>query len=80
MSAESIYKVCKEIPNSILRVKGCTQIGEEEHYTYFERTPDGTVSIRPFFGIPQTGPKLITVGPGSDPLMLQKIIDKVLAL
>ena len=80
MSTESIYKVCKEIPNSILRVKGCTQIGEEEHYTYFERTPEGTVSIRPFFGIPQTGPKLITVGPGSDPLMLQKIIDNILAL
>ena len=39
--------ICSEIPESILRVKGCAQIGVEAHYTYFEHTLDGTVSIRP---------------------------------
>tara|TARA_B100000768_G_C11231109_1_gene355121 strand:+ start:174 stop:533 length:360 start_codon:yes stop_codon:yes gene_type:complete len=78
--SDSIRYICGEIPESILRVKGCTQIGVEEHYTYFERTPDGTVSIRPYHGIPQTGPKLVTIGPGSEPTMLQMIIEKTLVL
>jgi G3E family GTPase len=78
--SDSIRHICSEIPESILRVKGCTQIGAEEHYTYFERTPDGMVSIRPYYGIPQTGPKLVTIGPGSEPAMLQMIIDKTLVL
>ncbi len=28
--------------------KGCTQMDAEKEYTYFERTPDGEVFIRPF--------------------------------
>ena len=79
-SERSIQQVCREIPQSILRVKGCVQIREQQQYTYFERTPDGNISIRPFNGVPQTGPKLITIGPGSEPSMLKNIIDKVLAL
>ena len=70
-----IYDICNALPKSILRVKGCTQIGKEEQYTYFERTPNGKVSIRSFFGVPTTGPKLLTVGPGSDPSILEKAIE-----
>tara|TARA_B100001287_G_scaffold235356_1_gene207461 strand:+ start:586 stop:1506 length:921 start_codon:yes stop_codon:yes gene_type:complete len=79
-SERSIQQVCREIPQSILRVKGCTQLGEQQQYTYFERTPDGKISIRPFNGVPQTGPKLITIGPGSEPSVLKNIVDKVVFL
>ncbi len=71
---QCILSICKQIPTSILRVKGCTQIGDEERYTYFERTPDGNVQIRPYNGVPVTGPKLLTVGLGSDISLLRSII------
>ena len=74
-SHESITILCSELPINMLRVKGCTQVGNNLHYTYFERTPDGTVSIRPYNGIPQTGPKLVTIGPGSEPALLEKAIE-----
>ena len=70
-----IYDICNAFPKSILRVKGCTQIGNEEGYTYFERTPDGEVYIRPFYGAPITGPKLLTIGPGSELSLLEKAIE-----
>jgi len=55
-------------------------MGVEGHYTYFEHTLDGTVSIRPYYGIPKTVAKLVTRGPGSEPTILQVIIDKILVL
>ena len=55
-------------------------MGVEEHYTYFEHTLDGTVSIRFYYGIPQTVAKLVTRSPGSEPTILQIIIDKILVL
>ena len=73
-----IYDICNALPNSILRVKGCTQIGNEEQYTYFERTPDVEVHVKPFNGIPTTGPKLLTVGPGSEIALLEKAIESSL--
>lgn len=69
-----IDSICEALPQEILRVKGCVQIEKEEGYTYFERTPDGKVSVRPFNGIPITGPKLLTIGPGSTPELLEKVI------
>ncbi|WP_027391901.1 GTP-binding protein [Aquimarina latercula] len=71
---DCIYTICNALPKSILRVKGCTKIGDEKKYTYFERNPDGQVFIRPFNGIPITGPKLLTVGPGSESSLLEKVI------
>jgi len=71
---DCIYEICKALPESILRVKGCTKIGNEEQYTYFERTPSGMVNVRPFYGVPTTGPKLLAVGPGSDIAVLEKAI------
>ena len=76
---ESILRLCNRLPMSILRVKGCTQIGTEEQFTYFERTPDGRVYVRPYNGIPVTGPKLLTVGPGSELSLLEKAIQSSLA-
>lgn len=73
--SESILKICKALPARLLRVKGCTKIGNEDHYTFFERTPDGTVNVRPFYGEPSTGAKLLTVGPGSEFAVLEKAID-----
>ncbi len=73
-NANCIYAICDLLPKHILRVKGCAQIGNEERYTYFERTPNGEVIIRPFNGVPITGPKLLTIGPGSEPKLLEKAI------
>ncbi|GAA4232112.1 hypothetical protein GCM10022291_06090 [Postechiella marina] len=73
-----IYSICKALPKSILRVKGCTKIDGENNYTYFERNPDGEVFIRPFNGIPVTGTKLLTIGLGSEPHVLKKAIDSAL--
>lgn len=76
---QSIHTICRGLPPSILRVKGCTRVGQEEGYTYFERTPDGEVTIRAFYGEPITGAKLLTVGPGSDPALLEQVIQQSLA-
>jgi len=74
-----IQKMCDALPASILRIKGCTAIAQEKGFTYFERTPDGTVSIRPFNGVPLMGTKLLTVGPGSEPSLLNTAIANSLA-
>ncbi|MEO9571901.1 MAG: GTP-binding protein [Polaribacter sp.] len=73
-----INEICKSIPKSILRIKGCAKIKGDDNYTFFERKPDGEVFIRPFNGIPITGTKLLSIGPGSDPLILDKIIQSIL--
>lgn len=69
-----IENICRLLPRSILRVKGCTQIGNEKNYTYFERRPDGEVHIRPFNGVPVTGSKILIVGPGSEVALLEGVI------
>ncbi|QDO94891.1 GTP-binding protein [Formosa sediminum] len=74
VEVNQIYRICNKLPKGILRVKGCTQIEGEEQYTYFERTPDGKVFTRPFNGIPITGAKLLTIGPGSVPYILTEAI------
>jgi G3E family GTPase len=68
--------ICDSIPDSVLRVKGCTKVGKATGYTYFERCPDGEVYVRPYRGIPSTGPKLVTVGPGSNPAFLEKLLEE----
>ena len=69
-----IYDICNALPMTIMRIKGCTQIGDKKEFVYFERTPNGKVSIRPFNGVPITGSKLLTIGPGSEPSLLEKAI------
>ncbi|EDP96049.1 GTP-binding protein [Kordia algicida OT-1] len=72
---DCIYDICNALPKTILRVKGCTQIGKNTKFTYFERTPNGKVTVRPFNGIPITGAKLLTIGPGSEPELLENAIN-----
>ncbi len=72
---DCIYDICHALPKRLLRVKGCTKIGDEKRYTYFERNPDGSVFVRPFNGMPITGSKLLTIGPGSEILLLEKVIE-----
>jgi len=73
---KSIKEICGAIPDTILRVKGCTRLGQDKEFTYFERSPDGKVNIRPYRGKPITGPKLLTIGTGSDPVLLQELLTK----
>ena len=74
MDSELLTRVIDRIPSDILRVKGCTRVDKNENYSHFERTPSGEVSVRPYRGKPITGPKLLTIGPGSDPDMLKTLI------
>ncbi len=70
-----LTKIIDSIPQEVLRVKGCTRVDDNKHYTHFERTPNGEVFVRPYNGgEPVTGPKLLTIGPGSDPEMLKNLI------
>ncbi|MDJ0956138.1 MAG: GTP-binding protein [Arenicellales bacterium] len=75
-----INDICDSIPRTILRIKGCTRVGHDEGYTYFERCPDGQVYIRPYVGSPRTGPKLLTVGPGSEPILLHEAVARSLEI
>ncbi|WP_188112281.1 hypothetical protein [Aquimarina sp. RZ0] len=80
LTLKCIHDICQALPKSILRVKGCTTIGNEKEYTFFEHTPDGKVFIRPFNGVPITDSKLLTIGPGSEPSLLQKIFKTILLI
>jgi G3E family GTPase len=71
-----LTRVINSIPSQTLRVKGCTRVDKDEHYSHFERIPNGEVFVRPYNGTPITGPKLLTIGPGSDPNFLIKLIQK----
>ncbi|MDO6737430.1 GTP-binding protein [Wenyingzhuangia sp. 2_MG-2023] len=75
-----IHTICSALSKSILRIKGCTIIGKDINHTYFERTPDGEVFIRPFNGVPITGSKLLSIGPGSEPSVLKNAIKKSIAV
>ena len=75
MSSDRLKSVLEKIPSTILRVKGCTRLDDNKGYTYFERIPTGQVSMRPYFGDLITGPKLLSIGPGSDPELLTDLIE-----
>ena len=76
-SLDHIETICNKISTKILRIKGVTKIEGDEYFTYFERTPDGSVTVRKYNGVPVTGPMLVTIGPGSDPEMLEKIVESI---
>ena len=76
-----ICEICKLIPKTILRIKGCTKIGIDSHYTYFERIPSGAISIKPFNnGLPITGPKLLIIGLIVKFLFLLKLSMRILGV
>lgn len=72
---DCILDICDALPRSLLRVKGFTNVAGQSEDTYFERCPDGEVSMRTFNGTALTTSKLLTVGQGSDPELLTKVID-----
>jgi len=74
INSKRLSRIIDRVPAEILRVKGCTRVDENEHYSYFERTPDGEVFVRAYHGTPITGPKILTIGPGSDPELLRDLI------
>jgi G3E family GTPase len=76
ISSEKLTRIIDSVPAGVLRLKGCTRVDDNEHYSHFERTPSGEVFVRPFNGVPTTGPKLLTIGPGSDPGLLADLINK----
>lgn len=73
-SSEKLKHVIESLPSSILRVKGCTRLDKDSYYSYFERIPTGETFIRPYTGNLATGPKLLTIGPGSEPGFLQSLL------
>lgn len=77
---KAVLKLCESIPAEILRVKGFSRVGPDKNLTYFERCPDGQVYYRPFRGEPDFGPKLLSIGPGSEPEALEKVIQETLAV
>jgi len=74
-----IKDICEALPPSILRIKGCTTIANQPSYMYFERCPDGEIYVRPYRGKPDTGAKLLTIGPGSDKPLLERVINQALS-
>ena len=73
--SNQLAKIFESLPNGIIRANGCTRLDDDAYYSLIEMTPSGEVFVKRYSGKPVTGPKLITVGPGSDPTFIAKIID-----
>ncbi|MFK7873720.1 MAG: GTP-binding protein [Oligoflexales bacterium] len=81
ISSFCLNSILEALPQSILRIKGCTKLDEDEGYTYFEKIPtQDDVMVRPYRGTLVSGPMLLTVGPGSDPYVIQEVITSKLKL
>ena len=76
MSSDHLKLFLASLPKQILRVKGCTKLDNDETYSFIEKTPGSETSIKPFRGKLLSGPKMITIGPGSDPITLGRLITK----
>ncbi|MCJ8277644.1 MAG: hypothetical protein MJK18_12440 [Bdellovibrionales bacterium] len=74
MNKESLNKLLEALPGSVLRVKGCTRLGPSEEYTFFEKTPSGETFFRPFKANLVSGPKILLIGPGSDPQQVKNLL------
>ncbi|SMF58463.1 GTP-binding protein [Pseudobacteriovorax antillogorgiicola] len=75
IDSKKLIGILESLPDTILRVKGCTRMDQDEHYSYFEKIPSGDIVVRPYRGTLASGTKLLVVGPGSDPEKLRQIID-----
>lgn len=74
LSSQSLVNILEELPDSILRVKGCTKLDNDSYYSFFERTPSGETFVKPYRGNLIAGPKLLVIGPGSEPQALQRLV------
>ncbi len=75
MPAKALYEVLDKLPEGIIRIKACTRLDQHDHYSYIEKIGSGEIFVRPYYGDLITGPKLLTIGPGSDPVVIKDIID-----
>ena len=73
--SKKLKDLMRTIPDSILRIKGCTKLDLDKHYTYFERLPSGETTFRQFNGKLISGPKLLTIGPGSNPESILRLLN-----
>lgn len=76
MASKAVECVMDSLTENILRVKGCTRLDDDKYYSFFERIPSGEIMVRPYTGTLVSGPKLLVIGPGSDPDHLHKIIEE----
>lgn len=73
---EKLNQILENIPKSVLRIKGCTKFNDDSRYTFFERTPTGEIFFRTYKGDLISGPKLLLIGPGSNPEATCQLIRK----
>lgn len=73
LSRNVLQTALQKIPESILRVKGCTRLDNDEHYTYFERVPSQGTYFRELGNDPNISARMLAVGPGSDPAALTSL-------
>lgn len=75
LPSECLRDIIERLPESILRVKGCTKLDKDDYYSYFEKIPAYKDTIvRPYSGALVSGPTMLVVGPGSNPLELSDLI------
>ena len=55
-------------------MKGGRKLDSDYYNSPIEKIPSGEVFVKPYNGEPVTGPKLIVVGPGSDPHKINSLI------
>ena len=73
-SSAHILNIIKDLPKGIMRVKACTRLDKDEHYSFIEKIPSGETTVKPYRGTLVSGPKLLTIGPGSDPEFLKELV------
>ena len=76
LPSKTLELLMENLPENILRVKGCTRLDNDDYFSFFERTPSKEVFVRRYTGDLITGPKLLVVGPGSNPEKISELLKK----
>ena len=76
MTSKGLEHLLQELPQSILRVKACTRLDKDKHYSFIEKIATGEIFVRPYTGTLVSGPKILTIGPGSSPELLKRLINQ----
>lgn len=79
MTSEQLSKLLELLPKALLRIKGFTHLNDDTELSFFERTPTGETFIRPYRGDQSMKPKILTVGVGSDPVWLARMVDQAIS-
>ena len=79
ISSKHLHTILDQLPKGILRVKGCTKLDNNDHYTFFEKIPvNHDVMMRRYNGSLISGPILLAVGPNSDPHKLHELVSRTI--